>query len=200
QDDYYHFAGFFSRLELRRKDPRQGPTTLLSRKRPGDDKRPVGVTQPRTGQFLKPQPLDRSAVDLKPGDDPRQALAKWMTDPRNEPFAGAMVNRLWAHFLGVGLVEPIDDLRASNPPTNPALWKALVKEFVAHRFDRKHLMRRILNSRTYQLSAATRPTNARDTRFYSHYYARRLPAEVMLDALARSTGVPDLFPGYPVGL
>jgi hypothetical protein len=201
QDDYYHFAGFFSRVKLQRKDPKQGPTTLLvSAPDPNANKRPVGVTQPRTGQFLKPQPLDRSAPDIKPGDDPRQALARWMTDPNNESFAGAMVNRLWAHFLGVGLVEPIDDLRASNPPTNPALWKALVKEFVAHKFDRKHLMRLILNSRTYQLSAATRPTNATDTRFYSHYYARRLPAEVMLDALARSTGVPDSFPGYPVGV
>jgi hypothetical protein len=201
QDDYYHFAGFFSRIKLQRKDPKQRPTTLLvSAADASANKRPVGVTQPRTGQFLKPQPLDRSAVEVKPGDDPRRALAAWMTDPHNESFAGAMVNRLWAHFLGVGLVEPIDDLRASNPPTNPQLWKALVREFVTHKFDRKHLMRLILNSRTYQLSAATRPTNAKDTRFYSHYYARRLPAEVMLDALARSTGVPDAFPGYPVGL
>ncbi len=200
QDDYYHFAGFFSGIELQRKDPRRGPTALLSRKPPAGDKRPVGVTQPRTGQFLKPQPLDRSATDIKPGDDPRKALAAWTTDPRNEFFAGAMVNRLWAHFLGVGLVEPIDDLRTSNPPTNPQLWQALLKEFVSHKFDRKHLMRLILNSRTYQLSSATRATNAKDTRFYSHYYARRLPAEVMLDALARSTGVPDQFPGYPVGV
>src|SRR4029077_14113382 len=98
----------------------------------------------------------------------------------------------------VGLVEPIDDLRASNPPTNPELWKALVKEFVARKFDRKHLMRLLLNSRTYQLSSATRPGNAKDTRFYSHYYARRLPAEVLLDALSQSTKVPDTFPGYPV--
>jgi hypothetical protein len=201
QDDYYHFAGFFSRVRLHRKDPKQGPTTLeVSAPDPSRNKQPVGVTQPRTGQFLKPQPLDRSAVEVKPGNDPRKALAAWMTAPGNEYFAGAMVNRLWAHFLGVGLVEPVDDLRASNPPTNPALWKALVKEFVAQRFDRKHLMRLILNSRTYQLSSATRPGNEKDTRFYSHYYARRLPAEVMLDALARATGVPDQFPGYPVGV
>jgi hypothetical protein len=201
QDDYYHFAGFFSRVRLERKDPKQGPTTLkVSAPDPNANKRPVGVVQPRTGQFLKPQPLDRAVMDIKPGDDPRQALARWMTDPTNEAFAGAMVNRLWAHFLGVGLVEPADDLRASNPPTNPALWKALVKEFVSHMFDRKHLMRLILNSRTYQLSSATRKSNEKDARFYSHYYARRLPAEVMLDALARSTGVADAFPGYPVGV
>jgi hypothetical protein len=201
QDDYYHFAGFFSRVQLQRKDPKQGPTVLkVSAPDPNRNKQPVGVVQPRTGKFLAPQPLDRSRPEVRPGDDPRQALAAWMTEPNNEHFAGAMVNRLWAHFLGVGLVEPVDDLRASNPPSNPELWKALVKEFVARKFDRKHLMRLILNSRTYQLSAATRPTNAKDTRFYSHFYARRLPAEVMLDALARSTGVPDQFPGYPVGV
>jgi hypothetical protein len=201
QDDYYHFAGFFSRIKLKRQEAKTGPTALVVAAPDADqEKRPVGVTQPRTGQFLKPRPLDRSALDLKPGDDPRAALAAWMTDAKNEAFAGAMVNRLWAHFLGVGLVEPIDDLRVSNPPSNPDLWKALVHEFVSQRFDRKHLMRLILNSRTYQLSSKTTPANEKDTRFYSHYYARRLPAEVLLDALARSTGVPDRFPGYPEGL
>ena len=147
------------------------------------------MTQPRTGQFLKPQPLDRSDTNITPDEDPRVKLAAWITDPKNESFSGAMVNRLWRHFLGVGLVEPVDDLRASNPPTNPELWQALNKEFVGHHFDMKHLMRLILNSRTYQLSATTRPGNQTDTRFYSHYYARRLPAEVLLDALCQSTGV-----------
>jgi hypothetical protein len=201
QDDYYHFAGFFSRINLRRKEPDKGPTVLqVSAGDPNEDKRPVGVVQPRTGQFLRPQALDRRPVDIKPGEDPRVRLAAWMTDPANEAFAGAMVNRLWAHFFGVGLVEPVDDLRASNPPTNPALWKALIKEFVGHRFDRKHMIRLILNSRAYQLSSATRMGNVRDRRFYSHYYARRLPAEVLLDALSRSTGRPEPFPGYPLGV
>jgi hypothetical protein len=201
QDDYFHFAGFFSRIKLERKEPRLGPTTLtVSAPDPNQNKNPVGVSQPRTGQFLKPQPLDRSALEVKAGDDPRAVLARWMTGPKNESFAGAMVNRLWAHFFAVGLVEPVDDLRASNPPTNPELWKALVSEFVSHKFDRKHMIRLILNSRAYQLSSATRASNEKDTRHYSHYYARRLPAEVLLDALARSTGVPDHFPGYPVGL
>src|SRR5205809_5963308 len=122
---------------------------------PNQDKSPIGARQPRTNDFLKPQPLDRSEVDLKPGDDPRQKLAAWMTDPKNEYFSGAMVNRLWRHFFSVGLVELVDDLRASNPPSNPELWQALNKEFVGHKFDLKHLMRLILNSRTYQLSAAT---------------------------------------------
>src|SRR5262249_29542978 len=101
---------------------------------------------------------------------------------------------------GVGPAKPVDDLRASNPPTNPELWRALNKEFVAHKYDLKHLTRLILNSRTYQLSSATRPGNKADARFYSHCYARRLPAEVLLDALSQSTGVPDEFSGYPVGL
>jgi hypothetical protein len=200
QDDYYHFSAFFSRLRLQRKDPRDGPTELLVSTYDGrPSKEPVGVTQPRTGRFLKPQPLDRAAVSVGPEADPREALAKWMTDPGNEYFSGAMVNRVWKHYLGVGLVEPVDDLRASNPPSNPALWKALNKEFVEKKFDLRHLMRVILNSRTYQLSCATTHGNAKDNRFFSHYSARRLPAEVLLDAIAQATEVPDRFPGYPEG-
>jgi hypothetical protein len=150
--------------------------------------------------FMKAQPLDRTARDVTPGDDPRVVLAKWITDPNNEFFAGAMVNRVWRHYMGVGLVEPVDDLRATNPPTNPALWKALNKEFVDKKFDLRALMRVILNSRTYQLSSATRPGNETDARFYSHYSARRLPAEVLLDAICDATGVPDRFDGYAFGV
>ncbi len=201
QDDYYHFAGFFSRVRLERKEAKTGPTVLkVSHPDPNQNKTPIGVRQPRTNEFLKAQPLDRSPMDLKPGDDPRQKLAAWMTDPKNEYFAGAMANRIWKHYLGTGLVEPVDDLRLTNPPTNPALWKALVVEFVSHKFDLKHLMRSILNSRTYQLASTTKAGNETDVRFYSHYYARRLPAEVMLDAISQATGVPDRFAGYPLGL
>jgi hypothetical protein len=202
QDDYYHFAGFFSRLRLQRKDPKVGPTVLaLAGPATGEPhlaRQPVGF-QPRTGRFLAPRPLDRSEMKLEPGADPRVKLAAWITDPKNKSFSGAMVNRVWRHYLGVGLVEPVDDLRASNPPSNPELWQALNREFVAHKFDLRHLMRLLLNSRTYQLSSATRPGNATDGRFFSHYATRRLPAEVLLDALSQSTGVPDRFPGYPVG-
>jgi hypothetical protein len=201
QDDFYHFAAYFSRVKLDRKEAKSGPTMLkVSHPDQNQNKNPVGVSQPRTGMFMKPQSLDRTASDVKPGDDPRLALAKWITDPGNEYFAGAMVNRVWRHYLGVGLVEPVDDLRATNPPTNPALWKALNKEFVAKKFDLRALMRVILNSRTYQLSSATRPGNESDARFYSHYYARRLPAEVMLDAICDATGVPERFDGYPLGV
>jgi hypothetical protein len=201
QDDYYHFAGFFSRISFSRKDPKQGTTTLrVGTADKNQSKGPVGVSQPRTNKFLPAQPLDRSKIEIGAGDDPRAKLADWIVNPANEAFAGAMVNRLWAHFLGVGLVEPIDDLRASNPPTNPGLWKALVKEFADHKFDRRQIMRVILNSRTYQLSSIPTESNVRDSRFYSHYYARRLPAEVLLDALSSATGVPDRFEGYPVGV
>jgi hypothetical protein len=253
QDDYYHFAAFFSRVSLNRVDVGKGTTVLVScnhdeaeaRKqmaeteksvreteaamaRKTDDEsvkksqakleeldrreseictqlenarlRPLGVGQPRTGKFMAPQPLDRSPTEILPGHDGRPALAAWMTDPKNEYFSGAMVNRLWKHYLGVGVVEPVDDLRSSNPPSNPALLKTLREEFVSHGYDLRHVMRLILNSRTYQLSSTTLAENEADRHFFSHYYARRLPAEVMLDALSSATGVPDEFPGYPIGV
>jgi hypothetical protein len=252
QDDYYHFAAFFSRVSLKRVDPMTGATALVAeskdemdqRKRitemekslseqdfalehlAGEEldkarkkvaeqgkkiedankqlvemriKKKPGVIQPRTKKMMVPQPLDRSMVDFKAGEDPRVVLAKWITDPANENFSGAMVNRLWKHFMGVGLVEPVDDLRASNPPTNPQLWQTLNKEFVASGYDLKHVMRLILNSRTYQLSSSTLPENQAERKFFSHYYARRLPAEVMLDAVGTATDVPDEFKGYPTG-
>ena len=201
QDDFYHFAAYFSRVKLDRKEAKVGPTTLsISHPDQNQNKNPVGVSQPRTGMFMKPQPLDRSKRDVAPGDDPRVALARWITDPTNEYFTGAMVNRVWRHYMGVGLVEPVDDLRATNPPTNPALWKALNTEFTSKKFDLRALMRVILTSRAYQLSSATRQGNETDARFYSHYAARRLPAEVLLDAICDATGVPDRFDGYPVGV
>jgi hypothetical protein len=102
--------------------------------------------------------------------------------------------------MGVGLVEQVDDLRSSNPPSNPALWRALCKQFVAQGYDLKSTMRLVMTSRAYQLSSTTLPGNEQDHKFYSHYYARRLPAEVFSDALAAATGVPDTFPGYPAGI
>lgn len=205
QDDFYHFAAFFSRVKFERREPKIGSTKLrlagTDGKEPHLTKEKVGVRQPRTNAFLAPRPLDRVPVgEIKPGDDPRIALVNWMTSPSNDYFAGAMVNRLWKHYMGVGLVEPVDDLRPSNLPSHPALFAALKAEFVERKFDLKHVMRLILLSRAYQLSSATRPGNERDTRFYSHYYARRLPAEVLLDAISAATGVPDGFPGYPRGV
>lgn len=162
-------------------------------------RQPIFATQPRTGKPLPPRPLDRSPLTIAPEEDPRAVLADWITHPRNELFAGAMVNRLWKHFMGVGLVEPVDDLRATNPPSNQRLWNSLVQEFVASDHDLRHVMRIILNSRTYQLASDTNPGNVHDERFYSHYYPRRLPAEVLLDAICQVADVPETFPSYPAG-
>lgn len=205
QDDFYHFAAFFSRVKLDRQEPKKGPTVLrlagTGGKEPHLAKEKVGTRQPRTNQLMEPRPLDRSPVGtIKPGDDPRVPLVDWITSPKNDYFAGAIVNRIWRHYMGVGLVEPVDDLRPSNLPSNPELFAALKAELVRSKFDLKHVMRLILNSRAYQLGSATRPTNEKDTRFHSHYYARRLPAEVLLDAISAATGVPDTFPGYPKGV
>jgi hypothetical protein len=201
QDDYYHFAAFFSRVKLDRKEAKQAPTTLrISHPDEQQNRRATKVSQPRTGQPLSPQPLDRSKVTLYLGGDPRLSLARWITSPSNYFFSGAMVNRIWKHFLGTGLVEPVDDLRATNPPSNPELMRILQTEFVQHGFDMKHLIRLILNSRTYQTASVTLPGNETDTRFYSHYYARRLPAEVLLDAITSASGIPEKFEGFPEGV
>ncbi len=201
QDDFYHFSAFFTRVKLERKDAKEAATKLVvSHHDANQNKQPVAVRQPRTNQMMKAQPLDRSAAEIKPADDPRAKLAEWITSPKNEAFAGAMVNRVWKHFLGVGLVEPVDDLRATNPPSNPALWKALSAEFATEKYDLKKLIRAVLNSRTYQLTSGTTANNSTDGRFYSHYYARRLPAEVLLDALSAATDSPEKFDGYPLGV
>lgn len=160
--------------------------------------RPPQVNHPRTNRPVTARTLDGSTPVFAKGDDPRAAFADWAI--ASPEFAGAMVNRLWRHFFATGLVESVDDLRASNPPSNAELWQLLGSEFRGHGYDLRHIMRLILTSRAYQLSATTRPENQADHRFFSHYYARRLPAEVMLDALASATGVPDEFPGYPTGL
>ncbi|MFM7055646.1 MAG: DUF1549 domain-containing protein [Planctomycetota bacterium] len=161
---------------------------------------PVTVRQPRTGAQLPPRHLDRSPIEIAPGEDPRIPFVRWMTAPANRAFSGAMVNRLWKHFLGTGLVEPVDDLRATNPPSNPALWNYLNDEFVQSDFDLRHLMRLIMNSETYRRSSATLPQNRYDQRFHSHAQARRLPAEVLLDAISQATGEPEPFAGYPLGI
>jgi hypothetical protein len=162
--------------------------------------KPPKATQPRTREELAPQTLDRSPLKIDPGEDPRAALANWIVSPTNETFSGAMVNRLWKHFFEIGLVEPVDDIRASNPPGNAPLYHALAREFTEHGYDLKHVIRVILNSETYQLSSATLPGNEGDRRFYSHYYARRLGSEALADAICQATGAPDNFPGYPVGV
>ncbi len=206
QDDYYGMAAFFSRVKLDGKTTDEGPAVeigLPGRRRgkgARTDAQKVGLTQPRTGQFLPPRPLDRS--DLPPSDDrdPREALAAWVTSSSNRLFARALVNRVWKRFFSVGLVEPVDDLRATNPASNEPLMDALCDDFVRQGFDLKRLIRLIATSRTYSLSSDPLPGNAADRTFFSHYLPRRLPAEVLADALTHVTGIAEPFEGYAEGL
>ena len=160
--------------------------------------KPPEAFQPRTFAKLAPQTLDRALWKHEPGRDAREQLVEWMLD--SEQFSGAMANRIWKHFFGTGLVESVDDLRSSNPPSNGPLWSVLNGEFRKANFDLRHVMRLILTSRAYGLSSQTLGGNETETRFYSHYYARRLPAEVLSDAIASATGVPTKFDGYPLGI
>jgi hypothetical protein len=138
-------------------------------------------------------------VEIPPGTDPRERLAEWIVSPENPTFAAAIVNRLWKHFFAVGLVEPVDDLRATNPPSNAPLLEALAEELVRSGHDLRHVMKLLVTSRSYQLASDTTSGNVNDTRFHSHYYPRRLPAEVLADAITKATAVPETFAGAPEG-
>lgn len=188
-DQYFAMANLFARVRTK-EAAGDGNKSVFEADR-GD------VASPLTGVPQPPQPLDGPAMAL---DDPasrRQHLAGWLTAPENAYFARAIVNRVWANFLGVGLVEPVDDLRASNPASNEPLLAALAGYLVEHKYDLKALMRLILQSQTYQRSSEPLPENLPDERFYARYYPRRLMAEVLLDALSDVTGAPTRFPGYP---
>jgi hypothetical protein len=180
QDDYYGLAGFFSRLG--RKDFDVEPAYYTARNRV------VEEVNPRTGQPIEPKLLDGPVLQVAPGEDPRHKLVDWMARPDNPFFARAFCNRTWGHLMGRGLVEPVDDLRATNPPSNPELLDALAQEFVAHRFDVKHLIRTICNSRTYQLSSVPNESNRQDRQNHARYYAKRLIAEVLLDTVDQVCG------------
>jgi len=136
----------------------------------------------------RPRALGGSEYPFEEGKDPRVALMNWMRAPDNPFFAKAIVNRMWAHYFGVGIVDPPDDMNAANPPSNPALLDWLARDFIEHKFDLKHLHRTILNSRVYQLSWMSNPTNELDRRNFSHALLRRLPAEVVVDAIDYATG------------
>ena len=134
-----------------------------------------------------------------PPGDRRKLLADWMTAPQNPFFAKNLSNRMWAHFLGRGIIEPVDDVRLTNPPSNPELLDALAKRFVESGFDVQQLIRTIAASRTYQLSALPNRTNERDEQNYSRALLKRLDAEVLFDAVCQVTGVPEKFNGMPEG-
>jgi WD40 repeat protein len=196
QEDFYKMAAFFGPLKHKgagiSAPISAGNETLYFA--PGKT-----VKHPVTGELMDPQPPDGPPVKAGDESDPRRMLADWLTDPKNPFFARALVNRVWAAFFGKGIVDPVDDFRISNPPSNPALLDALAEEVVRDKFDMKSLMRTILRSHLYQLSAVPNEFNHADTRNFSRAYRRRLPAEVLADALADVTGVADKFAGMPPG-
>jgi hypothetical protein len=188
QDQYWSMANLFSRVVIKNGD-RNGEMCVQAL--------PVGdVLHPRRGVPMPPAPLDGKPLAAESTADRRQYFAEWLTAPDNPYFAKAVVNRVWRNFMGRGLVEAEDDLRQTNPSTNAELFDALAKDFVAHHYDLKHLMRTIMNSAAYQQSSKPIPANEVDDRFYSHYLVRRLSAEVILDAYTQMTGIPTNFSIY----
>lgn len=187
QADYYGLAGFFTRLG--RKSFGQPPPYYASATPT------TGERDPLTGKTPEPKYLDGPVAKFTPDDDPRHALVDWMAKPENPFFAKALVNRLWGHFLARGLVSEVDDLRETNPPSNPELLDYLAREFVTHKYDVKHIIRTILNSKVYQLSSEPIEANKHDHQNFARYYARRFPAEVFLDAVNFTCGTRGGFNG-----
>jgi hypothetical protein len=185
QDDYYGLAGFFSRLG--RKGGGEPPPYYSARTRT------TGEVNPRTGKPIEPKLLDGPVLKVAPEDDPRQKLVSWMARPENPFFAKALCNRMWGHLMGRGLVDPVDDMRETNPPSNPELLDALAKDFIRHKFDVQHLLRTICNSRTYQLSSVPNEYNKHDRQNHARYYGKRLIAEVFLDAVDQVCGTRTQF-------
>jgi len=196
QDDFYGLAAFFVRLKFKK-----GPYYNHTYDRE-DTVYPIStgdVRHPRTGKIAPPRLLDGRLPAIPDDEDRRVAFAEWATSPENPWFARAAVNRIWFHLHGSGIVDPVDDFRSSNPPAHPELLDALSEEFVRSGFDRKELIRQVVNSRVYQLSSQPTPTNADDDRYFSHRSIRLLHAEQLLDAIADVTGVDEKFPAMPPG-
>ncbi|MCG3195655.1 MAG: hypothetical protein GHCLOJNM_00122 [bacterium] len=191
QDDYYGMANLLARVKL--KNARMEGITEVSANSFGD------VLHPRLGAPVPPRPLDGTAIPLEEPGDRREHLAKWLTAPENPYFTRAVVNRVWRNFMGRGLVEPEDDLRLTNPPSNEKLLAALAKDLAEHGYDIKRLIQVIMNSASYQRSSKPSDPEHPDDRYYSQYIIRRLPAEVLLDSFSQVTGVPTSFSGYPEG-
>jgi len=190
QADFYGLAGYFNGMKRETLDENR---ELVYH--PGHQ--PISI--PVINQAVNTQPLAGSPTTAGNSIDPRPELAGWVTSPENPYFSRLLANRIWKHLLGRGLVEPEDDFRETNPPTNPELLDHLVMVLTENEFDIKQLMRKILNSHTFQLSSRSTESNKIDDQAYSHYLVRRLPAEVMLDAICQVTGVPEQYAGHPIG-
>ena len=195
QDDYWQFANFFARVRTKKAGSALTKTKEVVLYLDKNSE----LVHPRTGQ--PPLPLKAFGGPLFPdaadAADRREVLAKWLTSPDNDVFARAFVNRVWRHFFGRGLVEPVDDLRPTNPAVNEPLLDALVRDFIAHHYDVKYLIETIATTRAYSLSSQPTDDNRGDQTNFAYAYPRRLTAEQLLDAIAQATAVPDSFPGYP---
>ena len=192
QKDYYSLAAFFSQIGRKLSSTPEEETIFHKR----------GIAQAenkKTRQQVRPAGLGGGTLEIAPDEDPRLRLADWMREDTNPFFAKALVNRYWKHFFRRGLVDPEDDIRDTNPPTNPELLDALASKFVQSGYDLKALIRTITQSTTYQLSSVPNEHNGIDQQNFSRYYPRRLPAEVLLDAIDGLTGTPTNFPDLPPG-
>jgi hypothetical protein len=191
QVQYYQMANLFARVGV--KNGGMAGENIVFAKVSGD------VLYPKLARPLPPAPLDAASIPLDSTQDRRMVFAKWLTSPDNQMFSRTIVNRVWANFMGRGLVDPVDDLRATNPASNEELLAALSKDFVDHGDDVQRLIRTIMNSNVYQLSSEANATNQSDNVYYSKHIIRRLNAEVILDAMSQVTGAPTAFSGYPAG-
>jgi hypothetical protein len=198
QDDYYSMAAFFARVRQKtenghKPNPMQAGAEVIYSDRGGE------VVQPRTGQVMPPKFMGGPVATVPPGKDRREVLAEWLASGNNPFFAKATVNRLWFHLMGRGVVDPVDDFRDSNPSANDELLAALARDFADHHFDAKYILRVILNSRTYQLSAQSNDFNKDDSKYFSHAVTQLLTAEQLLDAICTATQVPEKYAGLPLG-
>ncbi len=196
QQDYYGFQAFFSQVGLKvsRFNPQTNKPDMVYVK--GVE---PSATNPRTRQQVQPTGLGGEPLEIPAWQDARHALVDWMAEKDNPFFAKALVNRYWKHFFGKGIVDPEDDLRVTNPPSNPELLEALAEHFIEHNYDLKDLVRTICQSSAYQLSSEPNADNVRDVQNFSSFYPRRLPAEVLYDAINQVANAPANFGGAPRG-
>lgn len=208
QNQYYQFGAFFAQVAIKRGTVGRE----LVRNATGDQQSVPGeevvyrnyqggeVEHPKTGKAVPPHVPFGTAKDVAANEDRRNSFVDWLTSKENPLFAKSMANRVWSYFFGIGIIDPVDDIRASNPPSNPALLEALSKDFVESGFNVKHLMRNICLSRTYQLSINPNKWNEDDKINFAHARPRRLSAEQLIDAVALVTGTKERFAGVPVGM
>ena len=197
QNDYYGFAAFFSRVG--KKNLAAGETSPARDRRVFHNEGVAQAQNPRSGAQLKPTALGVEPYEVPAERDPRVYLADWMSSPENPFFAKSLVNRYWKHFFDRGIVEPEDDMRETNPPTNPELLEGLAQHFIESDFDLKQLIRTICRSSAYQLSSLPNDYNLKDKQNFSRYYPKRLSAEVLYDAFHQVTATSQNYSGLPPG-